>query len=200
VSIYVPEHFRGDEAAGRRLIAEHPFATLMTVAAGGAMHVSHLPLLLPDDGGAVLVGHLARANPHASVLAGAPSVAVFHGPHAFVSRGWYSSPADNVPTWNYATVHVTGTPRLCDAAASRAALQRLEARFEPPSLPPIAPDRFERLLPAIVAFEMPVERLEVKLKLSQNKAAPERARLAAGLRETRREESVAVADWMARLP
>ena len=194
LSIYIPRHFVGDEATGRQLIADHPFATLVTGGAAG-VHVTHLPLLLDDDG-AALIGHVAKPNPHWQAFAGGHTVAVFHGPHAFVSRGWYAEPADNVPTWNYAAVHVTGTPRLADAAATRAAVERVSARFEDAALPAVGEDKLARLLQGIVAFRLPIERLEVKLKMSQNKPA-ERARVIAGLRATGRHDELATAGWMA---
>lgn len=193
MTIYIPRHFVGDDATGRQLIADHPFATLVTGGAAG-VHVTHLPLLLDDDGMA-LIGHVARPNPHWQAFAGGRTVAIFHGPHAFVSRAWYANPADNVPTWNYAAVHVTGTPQLVDAAATRAAVERLSARFEGTALPAVAEEKLGRLLQGIVAFRLPVERLEVKLKMSQNKPA-ERAGVIAGLRATGRAEDRATADWM----
>jgi transcriptional regulator len=193
VTIYIPRHFTGDEATGRRLIAEFPFATLVTGGAAG-VHVTHLPLLL-DDSGAALIGHVARPNPHWQAFAGGQTVAIFHGPHAFVSRSWYAKPGDNVPTWNFAAVHVTGTPQLADAAATRAAVERLSARFENAALPPVAEEKMAGLLQGIVAFRMPIERLEVKLKMSQNKPA-ERARVIAGLRASGRPDDLATAQWM----
>ena len=182
----------GDEAAARRLIAAHPFATLVTGGAGG-VRVTHLPLLLEGD---ALVGHVARPNPHWQAFEDGHTVAVFHGPHAFISRGWYRDPADNVPTWNYAAVHASGRPQLLDAPGAQAAVSALAARFEPPELAPIAPEKMARLLEGIVAFRMPIERLEVKFKMSQNKPA-ERDGLIAGLRGRAAPGDEAVATWMA---
>ena len=194
MSIYIPPHFSGDAATARQLIADHPFATLVT-APGGDIHVTHVPLLL-DEAGTSLTGHVARANPHWRLLEAADSVAVFHGPHAFVSRGWYENPADNVPTWNYATVHVTGRARLQPAAGNRATLEHLAARFEPPGLPAIDAAKMERLPQGIVAFHLPIRALEVKFKMNQNKTAADRAAVIRGLRAAGAPESVATADWM----
>jgi transcriptional regulator len=194
LSVYIPKHFIGDEAAGREVIARFPFATLVTTTAEGP-HVTHLPLLLDDDGRA-LIGHVARPNPHWPALADGRTVAIFHGPHAFVSRGWYRDPADNVPTWNYAVVHaIAGPARLADAAQTRAAVLLLTARFEAPGLPPIGEDKLARLLNGIVAFHLPIERLEVKLKMSQNKPA-EIAGVMAGLRAAGGTDELATARWM----
>jgi transcriptional regulator len=193
VSIYIPRHFVGDEATARRLIADHPFAMLVTTTAAGP-HITHLPLLL-DDAQTALVGHVARPNPHWQAFATGATVAVFHGPHAFVSRGWYREPANNVPTWNYAAVHVAGTPRIVGAAETRAAVERLSARFETPTLAPVAEQKMAGLLQGIVAFHVPIERLDVKFKMSQNKPA-ERAGVIAGLRATGGADELATAQWM----
>jgi transcriptional regulator len=193
LSIYIPRHFVGDEATARRLIADFPFAILVTGGAAG-VHVTHLPLLL-DDAGAALVGHVARPNPHWQAFADGHTVAIFQGPHAFVSRGWYRDPADNVPTWNYTTVHVSGRPRICDEAATRAAVERVSARFEDPALPAVLEKKMGGLLRGIVAFELPLETLEVKFKMSQNKPA-EVAGVLAGLKATGRPDELATARWM----
>jgi transcriptional regulator len=194
VSIYVPRHFVGDDATGRELMTKYPFATMVTTTPDGP-HVTHLPLLL-DDAGIALIGHVARPNPHWQAFAGGRTVAIFHGPHAFVSRGWYRDPADNVPTWNYATVHVTAGPaHLADAAETRAAVLDLARRFEPPELPPIQEAKLEKLFKGLVAFHLPIEKLEVKLKMSQNKPA-EIAGVIKGLKDTGRSDELATARWM----
>ena len=197
MTVWIPRSFAGDEASARRLIAEFPFATLVTGSAG-AVHVTHLPLLL-DDGGAALIGHVARANPHWQAFAQGTTVAVFHGPHAFISRGWYRDPADRVPTWNYAAVHVTGTPVLSGAAETREAVVRLTARFEEPGLPPINEDKMTRLRKALVAFRLPLGKLEVKFKMSQDKPEEIPGVLEA-LEATGRHDELATARWMKEHP
>ncbi|HUR39550.1 MAG TPA: FMN-binding negative transcriptional regulator [Verrucomicrobiae bacterium] len=197
MSIYIPRHFTGDDATGRELIVAYPFATLVTTTNAGP-HVTHLPLLLGPTG-RTLVGHVARVNPHWQHFDKGDTIAVFHGPHAFVSRGWYRDPADNVPTWNYAAVHVSGRPRQVDEAQSRAAVEQLTARFEPQGLPPMNEEKLARLLGGIVAFHLRIERLEVKLKMSQNKPE-EVAGVIKGLRETGRHDDIATADYMGRIP
>jgi transcriptional regulator len=193
LTVYTPRHFEGDDATARKLIADHPFAILVTGSAAG-VHVTHLPLLL-DDGGTGLVGHVARVNPHWQAFVDGHTVAIFQGPHAFVSRGWYRDPGDNVPTWNYATVHVSGRPVLADAAEARAAVERLAARFEPPTLPAISEAKMGGLLKGIVAFHLPIGKLEVKFKMSQNKPA-EVAGVIEGLKATGRHDELATARWM----
>jgi transcriptional regulator len=192
VTIYIPPYFKGDDATARRLIAAYPFATLITPAAGD-VHVTHLPLLLEGD---ALTGHVARPNPHWNALEAADSIAVFHGPHAFVSRGWYEHPSDNVPTWNYATVHVTGRAQLMPVAGNREVVERIAERFEPAGTPPTAAAKLDRLPAGVVAFRLPLARVEVKVKMNQNKTAADRRGVIAGLRATGGAEELAVANWM----
>lgn len=189
MTLYIPKYFEGTAADTRAVIEGYPFATLITQAPGGPF-ITHLPLLLDGD---VLIGHLARANPHWRAFPKGETVAVFQGPHAFVSRGWYPDAANNVPTWNFAAVHVTGTPELCEG---RPALEQLEARFESPALPKIAEEKMAGLVNGIVAFRLPMTRVDVKLKFSQNKTKAELDSLVAGLRATGAPESATAAEWM----
>jgi transcriptional regulator len=193
MAIYTPEQFAArDEALAHRLIHDHPFATVITTVHGAEPHVTYIPMQLEDG---VLLGHVARANPHWRQFADGHTVALFHGPHAFISPYWYERPADNVPTWNYAVVHVHGRARIDDDGQTRAHLERLFARFDGRPLP-TDPAKIERLLGGIVPFRLPIERIDVKLKMNQNKSAADRAGVIAGLRATGRAEDRATADWM----
>jgi transcriptional regulator len=192
LTLYIPKHFTGTATDARALIDSHPFATLMTAAAG-TPHVTHLPLFVEND---ALVGHMARANPHWQHFGAGDTVAVFHGPHAFISRGWYADAANNVPTWNFATAHVTGRPELLDAAATRAAVEKLEARYESPSLPRIVEAKMGGLIGGIVGFRLPMSKVEVKLKFSQNKSQPEIESLVAGLKAAGDPDSLKTAEQM----
>jgi hypothetical protein len=114
MSLYLPEHFAtGERTAIARLMHEHPFATLLTPAAPEP-RITHLPLVHVADREphGTLLGHFARANPHVDAAAVAESIAIFHGPHAYVSPSWYARPAAAVPTWNYAVVHAHGAIEL----------------------------------------------------------------------------------------
>jgi transcriptional regulator len=187
MSVYVPAHFASpDVAVARELVDAHAFATLVTPG-DGEPFVTHLPLLRElRDGRDVLAGHFARANPHVAAAAARPSLAIFHGPHAYVSPSWYAEPAKAVPTWNYAVVHAHGTVRLIDEPAAAARIvTALTARFEGSRDAPwtfaMAEPQRGSMLRAIVAFEMPVARLDVKLKLSQNRPVGDRRRVIAAL-------------------
>jgi predicted FMN-binding regulatory protein PaiB len=117
MTLYMPPHFRVDDrAALARFMDENGFATLVSHAAGG-LSVSHVPLLVEAEGDALrLLGHVARNNDHWRALEAADEVlAIFHGPHAYVSPTWYAQ-HPSVPTWNYAVVHAHGKARLMDEA------------------------------------------------------------------------------------
>lgn len=202
MSLYVPSHFEVHErAAAARLMHDHPFATLVTP--GADTHVSHLPLLLVHDSEphGTLIGHFARANPHWQAARGVPTIAVFHGPHAYVSPSWYAEPARAVPTWNYATVHAHGTLSVVeDAAESRAILDALVQRFEGNREAPwqfaMPPRERDALVGAIVAFRLRIRRLDAKFKLSQNRGPGDRARVIAALEAAPFAEARATAAWM----
>jgi transcriptional regulator len=204
--VYVPRHFADDDRERlHALIRAHGFATLVSVV-DDEPYATHVPLLLDAGRGpqGTLLGHVARSNPHWRTFDGRrPALAIFHGPHAYVSPRWYRA-AGQPPTWNYVVVHAHGAPRVVDDAARvRALLARTAAQYEagaeapwdPAGLPERVADGLQR---AIVAFELPIERLTGKRKLSQNKAPADRAGVVAGLRAAGGEASLSVAAEMER--
>jgi transcriptional regulator len=173
--MYTPREFEvREERAMLALMQRYGFATLITAAETGPV-VTHLPLVARSDGPGKhrLIGHVARANPHWKLFdAHRESLAIFHGPHGYVSPSLYETP--NVPTWNYAVVHAHGAPRIIDEAAD--VLREMVSLYEggrerPWTVERLPEGRFDQLQKAIVAFEMPVSRLEGKFKLSQNRSA-----------------------------
>jgi transcriptional regulator len=127
----------------------------------------------------MLRAHLAIKNPQLEDFrAGSQALVIFQGPHTYVSPSWYVQ-AENVPTWNYTVVHAYGVPAMGDPAATIAHLRQLVARHEKPfeqpwDFDPNAP-WIQRLLPAIAAFEIKIEKLEGKIKLNQNRTPADRA-------------------------
>lgn len=174
--MYIPQHFAAPgKDALRDLIRAYPFATLVVMTVAG-VEVNHLPLYL--DGNGVLTGHLARANPLWQAVQDDTGVlAVFHGPHTYVSPSWYPSKAKTgmvVPTWNYVVVHVRGKLRVVeDVNWLRAHLEALttqhEAGFAEPWQLEDAPAGFiDKLMQAVVGIEITVTELTGKWKVSQN--------------------------------
>lgn len=185
--MYVPRSFSAPDDAARALIRARPFATVVTVD-GGAPFASHLPLVLVGEDR--LVGHMARANPQWRHFGAGEVLAIFHGPHAYVSPTWYAS-AGQVPTWNYAVVHAYGAPAIVDGAAALAPLvEAFEAAWRPGDA------ELARLVPAIVGFELRVTRIEAKWKVGQNREPADRASAAARLRGAGGEDAAAIAQLM----
>jgi transcriptional regulator len=175
--MYIPDHFREDRPdvlnAAMRQIG---FATLVTQN----LDANHLPMLLEDG---ILRGHVARANPVWKSGDGA-ALAIFLGPHAYVSPNWYPSKLETgkaVPTWNYISVHARGPIRWRQEPDwLRAHVTALSNVHEAPRPQPWklsdAPASYvDSLLRAIVGFELTIESLEGKYKLSQNRDLADRA-------------------------
>ncbi len=205
--MYRPRHFDIDDPSVLSgFMREYSFVLLVT-AADGIPVASHIPLILDTDtgegGGQRLLGHTAKANPHWRSFDGtAEAMAVFWGPHAYISPSWYETEI-MVPTWNYVTVHAYGKPKvLSDPAAARDVLERLTSEYESEATGPwsmdVLPETYiEKQLNGIVAFEMPVDRLEGKFKLSQNRVPADREGAIKGLRGSGDPESLEVARLMA---
>ena len=204
--VYIPKHFAvADQETLIAFMRRYSFATLVSTGAAGLI-ASHVPLLYePAAGGAGrLLGHLARANPQLADLAdGREVMAIFHGPHAYVSPTWYAThPA--VPTWNYAVVHAYGTVEaMTDAAALRDLLTRLSDTYEAGNPAPWRladqPERYiDGMLRGIGGFAIAITRLEGKFKLSQNRDAVDRERVAAALDASGDPEARHVAALMTR--
>lgn len=202
--MYVPRHFAMDDRAAMvALMREHPFAVLATADESGVPIATHIPVSVNDQG-TLLSAHVARANPHAGLIeAGKPSLVVFSGPHAYVSPRWYAS-SPQVPTWNYLAVHAYGTPKpITDEARVRDLLAELSATHDGDypdawSFGALPEKYVTSMIRGILAFEVPIDRLEGKAKLSQNKSAADIAGAVAGLRAEGSPEAVVVADLMER--
>jgi transcriptional regulator len=191
--MYQPPHFRDDtRVAQHALIRTHPLGLLITNGAAGLV-ANPVPFQLDETGAyGTLRAHLARANPQWQALADAEEcLSVFQGPQGYVTPGWYASKREHgrvVPTWNYATVHAWGRPRVIeDADWLRRQIADLTALREAPRVAPWtvddAPAPFVAAqLRAIVGIEIPITRIAGKWKMSQNRPEADRAGVIAGMR------------------
>jgi transcriptional regulator len=205
--MYNPKHFEGDEAVGREIMQAHGWALLMTADEDAAPVATHLALIWQDDASrhGSLIGHMARANPHWQLFdRGAESLALFWGPHAYVSPTWYT-PGVKVPTWNYVTVHAYGRPEIiADTRDALDVLARLAAVYEGSGpdawgLDRLPPGNAEVQTKGIVAFRMPLARVQTKLKLSQNRELEDRKRVITRLEASDSHDAQATAKWMKRV-
>ena len=189
--MYLPRHFeQNNRDALVALVREQPLATLIIATPQGPS-ADLIPLeFAPDEGEhGTLRGHVARANPlwrHA----GAAALAVFQGPDAYISPGWYASKREHgkvVPTWNYTMVQARGRLRVVEQAPwLHALVERLTQHHEAAQRTPWqvgdAPADFvAQMLGAIVGIEIPVDSLLGKWKVSQNRSAADRQGVAEGL-------------------
>jgi transcriptional regulator len=200
--VYTPRAFvETDLAELDRLVARDAFVTLVTVA-DGLPFVTHLPVLYAREGDRIVIeGHWARPNPQARQAG--PALMIVHGPHAYVSPGWYTDKeeAARVPTWNYAVAHLHGVLEITDDTA---ALASIVDRLSQINEAQVGNDwRFEhdrddhvRQLRGIIGFRFVAERVELKFKLSQNHPAANVEGAAIALQQLGGEDNVAVADLM----
>ena len=203
--MYVPAAFaETDPAKLDEFMRQNSFAVL-TSNGGGGLAASHLPLLFDAHAGprGHLLGHMARANPQWRDVRG-EVMAVFSGPHAYVSPSWYEE-AGTVPTWNYVAVHAYGTFHVVeDRDGLLDLLRRSVTAYEGPRPEPWRFDEsephVERMLKAIVGFRIEVTRLEGKWKLSQNHTEVRRRRVARALKARPDRDSQEIARLMSARP
>jgi transcriptional regulator len=189
--MYLPKHFeQTDREQIVALMRERPLATLITIAPDGPS-ADLIPLEFHADEGehGTLRGHVARANPLWR-RAGTAALAVFTGPEAYISPGWYASKKEHgkvVPTWNYTMVQASGLLRAVEEAPwLHALVNRLTDHHEATQASPWhvsdAPgDYVQQMLRAIVGIEIPLTSLVGKWKVGQNRSAADREGAAQGL-------------------
>jgi transcriptional regulator len=173
--MYTPRSYQQEDAdALRRVMETYPFAILISQSEREPF-ATHLPFMwAPGGEHGVLLGHMARANPHWKTWDATTRVLViFNGPHSYISPAWYEQQV-TVPTWNYVTVHAYGVPVLVeDTGRLRGLVTDLTRRYETGAdgwAVERAEPIMERELKAIVGFEIAIDRIEGKFKLNQNRS------------------------------
>jgi transcriptional regulator len=201
--MYTPRSYhQADPDALRRVMEAYPFAILISQHQGEPF-ATHLPFTWQPGGThGVLLGHMARANPHWKAWDAATRVLViFNGPHSYISPAWYQQQV-TVPTWNYVTVHAYGIPVLVhDSGRLRQMVSDLTRRHEPdPGGWPVerAEPIMDTELKAIVGFEIAIDRIEGKFKLSQNRSEADQRGVVRALEGSRDADQRAIAELMRR--
>ncbi|MFB2583788.1 FMN-binding negative transcriptional regulator [Herbiconiux liukaitaii] len=180
-----------DVARLKELIREHPWATIVSHVPGRGLVASHYPVILEHDDdpeAIVLVSHVGRPDERLHELGAHEILVVIQGPHGYISPGWYEhSPA--VPTWNFVSAHLHGTPEILGDEENLLVLDRLVEHFERDQPNPFLLHRSaentayaERIVHGTVGFRLRVARVEAKEKLSQDKPAEVVSRVIAALR------------------
>ena len=181
-------HFRHDDRALlEALVAEVGFGMVFLTTPDGP-RVAHVPLLSTGDG--AIQFHLSRGNALTRWIDGAQALAVVNGPDGYVSPNWYADPAQ-VPTWNYVAVEMEGRVRKMTEEGLHGLLETVSAQHEarvnpaaPWTMDKVPPAQMTRLMGGIVGFELEIAVWRSTFKLSQNKSAEDRARVAAGLADS----------------
>jgi transcriptional regulator len=192
--MYVPVHFNEPRIdVLHDLIRAGGLATMVSMTAEG-MIASHLPLMFDPEPApyGTLIGHLAKANPHARAAdPGVQTLVIFHGPDGYITPSYYAAKKEHgkvVPTWNYTAIHAYGTLEVFDDPARLLAIvTRLTNQYETPRAAPWAvsdapADFVQTHLRGIVGISLPIARLEGKVKMSQNRPAADQAGVIGGLR------------------
>jgi transcriptional regulator len=181
-TMYTPSAFaESDLPKLHEFIESHSFGLL--VSPGDEPAASHLPFLLDRQWGSHgrLIGHMARANPQWRQASGSRVLVVFAGPHVYISPTWYEA-EDVVPTWNYVAVHVYGAIRLVEEPSAvmqivRDTVDRYEQAMPQPWKFRGSAEFLDRLVQMIVGFQIEIDRIEGKWKLSQNQPRERRERV-----------------------
>lgn len=205
-SMYLPKHFSKSEAEDiQYLVEQNAFATVLSFPQNERPFINHLPVIYSPYAGeeGLLIGHMAKANPQWRQFQNNPeSTLIFQGAHTYVTPTWYRSGRD-VPTWNYAVVHMHGKMELVETFAEQIkVLKALTGFFEAPNPRPWAfelPDDLleERALTgAIISFKFRPEKVEAKFKMSQNRSSEDRLGIIEGLKERNDDQSAAVRSLM----
>ena len=179
----------------------YSFATIVSVNDGLPV-ATHLPFLVKQKGDKVIVSsHFAKANPQSADVLSNTTLVIFTEPHAYISPKNYEK-AQNVPTWNYLAVHAYGKCALLDGDDKAGLLNEMIQKYEPGYLKQwdSLPDEYkQRMMKGIVAFEMVVDDLQAKAKLSQNRTETERGNIINSLSHAESSAEKEIAEYMSAL-
>jgi transcriptional regulator len=200
--MYIPAAFaEADLTRLHEFIGQNSFGLLVS-SVNGLPFASHLPFLLDRAVGphGTLICHVARPNPQWQQAAGQTALAIFSGPHAYISATWYD--AENVvPTWNYPAVHAYGQVEVVEDKAALLDIMKKMVHFYEPVMP--RPWSFdpsstygERMLAQIVGIRIEIAKIEGKWKLNQNHSVERRTNVVRALRERNDENAQAIAAMM----
>lgn len=164
-----------DAAEVKKFMCKHPFITLCGCDGNGRPVATQVPVLISErEGQLILRGHIMRNTDHHKAFEQQPAVlALFTGPHSYVSASWYPDPRQG-STWNYITVHAHGELKFLGQSALLEILRDTTSYFEnnnasPASFDQLSDEYINRLIKAIIAFEITINKLDNVFKLSQNR-------------------------------
>jgi transcriptional regulator len=199
---HTPAHAVDDEQTVRQLIAENPWATIVSTS-GGELVASHYPILLDerDDDQLAIVTHVGRPDDQVHDLGSGEVLLIVSGVSGYISPSWYSEHAHRAPTWNFSVAHCYGVPELLEPDENLRVLTRLVAHFEQHVDEPayLDPELGARLAPGTVGLRLPITRFVCKVKMSQDKDPQSQRQVLEALRRPGAYHHPALADEMERV-
>lgn len=199
--MYIPEIYKNENAADIRKFLDRNAFGILVNQTNGKLWATHIPMLLEtnSDGKEILCAHISKENPQwKSFASDAQVLAVFSGPHAYISSSWYDH--ENVPTWNYVAVHIYGTVKILEGDAVIESLKKLVDKYEATSEKPVKVEKLSaktmRQANGIVAFEITIDEIQAVKKMSQNRDEKNYKAVIAALEKTENPDAKAVAAIM----
>ena len=200
--MYIPKAFEvNDKTKLVNFIRDNSFGILFSQEERGPL-ATHLPFFMDEKTGdsGVLISHMAKRNPHWNKLNGKEVLVVFPGPHAYISASWYNEP-NTVPTWNYVAVHVYGTVRIIEKKEEMVERMEKAVHFYESSMPSPWNAKFDdefidRLMNGIVVFEISINKMQGKWKLSQNHSVQRQQNVINRLKTSNKYDSATIAKMM----
>lgn len=196
--MFIPTHFKiEDDEIIYEIIENYGFATFVSQHEG-EIFATHIPLKIDEDK-EYLYGHFAKANPQWKDIHNQNILAIFHGPHCYISSSWYESKL-NVPTWNYLAVHVYGKLEVIKGDELKESLSKLVRKYEAPNssyqIDKVDTKFLEGMTKGIVGFKIKIDRIEGKAKLSQNHPIERRKLVIQELEKFESEDERKIASYM----
>lgn len=201
--MYTPDLYKNENQEEiRTFLKENSFGILINQT-NGKLCATHIPMELGinTEGKEILEGHISKLNPQAEGFAANDQVlAVFSGPHSYISSSWYDH--ENVPTWNYIAVHVYGRIKIVDYDTSVDQLKKLVDKYEANSVNPVRvenlSDKTMREARGIFGLEIEIDEIQATKKLSQNRDDHNYKNIISELEKTENPQSIAVAKEMSK--
>ncbi|TDD76054.1 FMN-binding negative transcriptional regulator [Flavobacterium caseinilyticum] len=203
--MYTPEIYKNENQKEiRKFLQENSFGILINQT-NGKLWATHIPLELDtnENGNDILWGHISKENLQWKGFTDNDQIlAVFSGPHSYVSSSWYDH--ENVPTWNYIAVHVYGKIKIIEGEAVIQSLKKLVDKYEQNSENPVRVEDLSKVTMmqsrGIVAFEIEITEIQATKKLSQNRDEKNHQNIISELEKTNNNQSIAIAKEMKKCP
>ena len=201
--MYTPDIYKNEDPESiREFLKENSFGILINQT-NGKLSATHIPieLELNADGKEILQGHISKLNPQAAGFAENDQVlAVFSGPHSYISSSWYDH--ENVPTWNYIAVHVYGRIKIVDYGTAVEQLKKLVDKYETNSENPVRvedlSEKTMREARGIFGFEIEIDEIQATKKLSQSRDDHNYKNIILELEKTENPQAIALAKEMSK--